>query len=72
MSPVLAQSIEEHIRRVVADAIKAGQMLDVQEAADLIARAHGCLSFVGPIATDLAEAAVAAHVPVKLFRGVQT
>ena len=70
MGPLTMQSIESHIRRIVAQSIETGALLDVREAANLIARAHGCQDFVQSIATDLAEAAVAARVPVKLEASV--
>jgi hypothetical protein len=63
--------IEEHIRRTVVEAIETRQVLDVQEAADLIARAHGCQTFSRSIATDVAEAALAAGVPMKLAAAVR-
>jgi hypothetical protein len=66
-----SESIDEHIRRMVADAIATSHLLDVEYSAELIARAHGCPSFILPITADLAEAALAARVPMKLPASVR-
>jgi hypothetical protein len=65
-----SESIDEHIRRTVADAIATSHLLDVECSAELIARAHGP-SFILSITADLAEAALAARVPMKLPASVR-
>jgi hypothetical protein len=65
-------SIEEQIREAVADAIETGSIVDVQETADAIAGLLGCPRFSWSIAADLAEAAAAARVPMKLVASVRS
>jgi hypothetical protein len=72
MDGVSPQLIEEHIRQTVAESTVTGALLDVQEAADRIAQVYGCQTFITSIATDLAEAAALARVPMKLTASIKT
>jgi hypothetical protein len=72
MGDASARSIEDQSRRAVAETVATRTLLDVQECAELIARTYGCPTFIGSIATDLAEAAIAAGAPIKLSASVRT
>jgi hypothetical protein len=71
MTVISEQSVHQHIRQTVTEAALTGAILDMQKTADVIAQVHGCERLIRSIAADLADAAVAAGVPMKLAASVR-